>query len=663
MIGTLFERPYTLIWRSTSLLRCWFALTLSFVSLMPDCAQAGQNLVIDQAWVRSSLGDQTLDLVKRRPEQRFDGVLKLEPSSGTTWVRLKVDPGVVASTNPPTLLLRVRPLSLDRVVVHVDPTAPTGQNPPGRTHPDKALMRASNALIFELPPFYKSTNLWLEIRSSAPQIASFEVLELRDLRQAESEEVFWSSALLGGMTLLALWALLLCVTEQTALQRAYLANLMASWLTAFFSTSAAWIVMGDALAPALQESLARLFQVLLPFTILFFVFLLLRTELVLTRWACHLMHGLLLASFMAIMLFGLDERELAMRVASTVLFVGTLSAGLITHLMRTQPTDPDAERGIVPRTLLLVFIWGLAMTVGLSVAPGLDVLTRHAPEALYLSLYNVVYNGIFLLFILQLRTHRLRHFSQRARSDQALAQSEALLHRREAQLQSAHRSDVELMLSMLAHELRSPLATIRMQLSASELPRDLSVRIDQQLQNMGDLIDRSQQANSIDAMAAALELRAFQLWPLIEVVCLRMQTPERIDLRSDVSDAIALTDEFVLRIVLKNLVENALKYSPRRSRVTVTLSRDQQSGALLIDVANEPGAAGFPDPEKVFGKYYRSAGAHGQSGSGLGLFVCKRLMDKLGGRVGLESDSVLVRFRLELPSARSSQSIPVEMPA
>ena len=80
-------------------------------------------------------------------------------------------------------------------------------------------------------------------------------------------------------------------------------------------------------------------------------------------------------------------------------------------------------------------------------------------------------------------------------------------------------------------------------------------------------------------------------------------------------------------------------------------------------MANEPGAAGFPDPEKVFGKYYRSAGAHGQSGSGLGLFVCKRLMDKLGGRVELASDSVLVRFRLELPSARSSQSIPVEMPA
>jgi signal transduction histidine kinase len=70
---------------------------------------------------------------------------------------------------------------------------------------------------------------------------------------------------------------------------------------------------------------------------------------------------------------------------------------------------------------------------------------------------------------------------------------------------------------------------------------------------------------------------------------------------------------------------------------------------LQISVQNFPGVAGLPDPKKIFEKYYRSPGAHRQTGSGLGLYLVHSFSALLGGHVTYEVAQEQARFTLWIP--------------
>ena len=111
-----------------------------------------------------------------------------------------------------------------------------------------------------------------------------------------------------------------------------------------------------------------------------------------------------------------------------------------------------------------------------------------------------------------------------------------------------------------------------------------------------------------------------------------------------------------MRSIVKNLLENAEKYSAAGSRIRVAAIVHTIEGAegVRISVSNEAGDAGVPDPEKLFTKYYRSRRAHRQPGSGLGLFLVSNWVKALGGKISFESygrdnASQIVIFSLWIP--------------
>lgn len=83
-------------------------------------------------------------------------------------------------------------------------------------------------------------------------------------------------------------------------------------------------------------------------------------------------------------------------------------------------------------------------------------------------------------------------------------------------------------------------------------------------------------------------------------------------------------DSLLLQILTNNLLENALKYSPRGSTITVRLKKDRRTVMEIIDEG-----AGIPDNEKknVFRKFYRIGNEQTRSakGTGLGLYLCKKI--------------------------------------
>ncbi|HXB93499.1 MAG TPA: ATP-binding protein [Puia sp.] len=107
----------------------------------------------------------------------------------------------------------------------------------------------------------------------------------------------------------------------------------------------------------------------------------------------------------------------------------------------------------------------------------------------------------------------------------------------------------------------------------------------------------------------------------------RYREPERHWEEKIEPDRTILGDALLLHLLISNLVENALKYSPRDAPVTLTLV--QKGSHLLLSVADQ--GPGIPDDEKrkIFGKFYRTGQEETRrtKGTGLGLYLCLKIAE------------------------------------
>jgi signal transduction histidine kinase len=89
--------------------------------------------------------------------------------------------------------------------------------------------------------------------------------------------------------------------------------------------------------------------------------------------------------------------------------------------------------------------------------------------------------------------------------------------------------------------------------------------------------------------------------------------------------------------VVDNLVANAIGYTPRRGRVTVTLAAEDDH--LVLTVTDDGAGIGAADLECVFERFHRGENARslGIPGTGLGLTIVRAIVDAHGGEVGLTS--------------------------
>jgi signal transduction histidine kinase len=89
--------------------------------------------------------------------------------------------------------------------------------------------------------------------------------------------------------------------------------------------------------------------------------------------------------------------------------------------------------------------------------------------------------------------------------------------------------------------------------------------------------------------------------------------------------------------VLVNLLDNAVKYSPDGGEVVV--STVPSSSTVRVEVADEGMGIPASEQEAVFEKFYRADPQHRAvpSGTGLGLYVCRELVRRMGGTIGVRS--------------------------
>jgi two-component system sensor histidine kinase KdpD len=215
----------------------------------------------------------------------------------------------------------------------------------------------------------------------------------------------------------------------------------------------------------------------------------------------------------------------------------------------------------------------------------------------------------------------------------------AELARRSENLKSA-------VLDALAHEIKGPLATVKVSVSTllsqqSGNPaqrRELLSIIDEEVDRIEHWIDDAVEVSRKDAGELRLTKVPHSLRP-VATRALEGLGPRAdgrpIDVRIPASLPIVTFDEEMMEKVIRLLLDNAVKYSPPGSPIDV--SAEFTGAEIVLSVADH--GCGIPDGERerIFEKYYRGGAMDGVPGTGLGLASAKCIMEAHGGEIWVSS--------------------------
>lgn len=216
-----------------------------------------------------------------------------------------------------------------------------------------------------------------------------------------------------------------------------------------------------------------------------------------------------------------------------------------------------------------------------------------------------------------------------------------------------------MMIDMLTHELKNPLAAMRMaagslKVSLLRLPpsetSEANERIGSMIQainGMNTVIERCVQVDSLDQKKLAFRPEELDVEEILQDAIRESTDPSRIKLHIDSPSLVVKTDSSLFSVVVANLLDNALKYSEPESTVAMTASLDD-AGAFTLVVENAVGSAGTPDPASIFSRYYRGEHAHTSPGTGLGLYLVKSICDILGATITSQSTVEKIYFSVTL---------------
>ncbi|WP_139558074.1 sensor histidine kinase [Methylotetracoccus oryzae] len=199
------------------------------------------------------------------------------------------------------------------------------------------------------------------------------------------------------------------------------------------------------------------------------------------------------------------------------------------------------------------------------------------------------------------------------------------------------------LLSSISHDLRTPLATI-VGASSTLAERDgalnaadrdeLSRAIYDEAQRMSRLVTNILDMARLDAGAAQLNRQWHMLEEIVGTVLTRLQKPlagRTVSVRLPSDLPLIHVDGVMIEQVLTNLLENAIRYTPAGSPITLSA----EASAFTITVAVADRGPGIPKgmEDHLFEKFFRGQRESAQSGVGLGLAICRAIIEAHGGSI------------------------------
>ncbi len=231
-------------------------------------------------------------------------------------------------------------------------------------------------------------------------------------------------------------------------------------------------------------------------------------------------------------------------------------------------------------------------------------------------------------------------------------------------------------ISLASHQLRTPLSAIKTytHMLADGYMGDLNTAQKNSLDTiigasdrMNELISTLLNITRMESGTIAVTMKTVRIDGLAEEVVKElalMAGSKSLTLTSGVTPKAGIavtTDGLILKEVLTNLISNAIKYTPEKGRVDIRLRK--RSGSAIIEITDS--GWGIPEfaQDQIFSKFFRAQNIvkRETTGTGLGLYLVKGLVDALGGRVWFTSEegkgtSFFLSLPLKRPKSASARS-------
>lgn len=213
-----------------------------------------------------------------------------------------------------------------------------------------------------------------------------------------------------------------------------------------------------------------------------------------------------------------------------------------------------------------------------------------------------------------------------------------------------------------AHELRTPITSINgfaeMLLNddgtlSREEKRSYLEIIASESRRLADLAGNSLLMSRLDTQKIIPDKKPFSLDEQLRRCSILLSgqwTEKELDMTMDLDEAVYVGDYDLMQHLWINLLTNAVKYTPKGGSITVTLKNEEKF--IAVSVADTGKGISPEDRERIFDKYYQTDKSHSKRGLGLGLAICKRIVQLCNGTLEVESEvGVGSTFTVRLPKS------------
>ena len=365
---------------------------------------------------------------------------------------------------------------------------------------------------------------------------------------------------------------------------------------------------------------------------------------------------LIFASALVIaVLSAFTDRQIITGIAISILvaLVVVIFYDFIKTAIKKEDTKP-----VFMLKLLILLVLAITFTVNLFTFIFSSVHIFHEFKAYNLPFFAFIVSGILII-------HMVTILDQDTSAKHSLDATNAL---KMAADETALRQNQQRFLSMLMHEIRTPLSVIKIGADAitkanhpQEQKNIWTQRIDTAIDNIAQVIDNCVQAEKQESGLIQPSIQKYAIKSETEslyrqYLSANSELETRIKFEIDVQDSTSVTTDInYVRSILLNLISNAYKYSPPFSTILVRLLKvgDENPKSILFEVENSLGKVEPPDPSQIFQRYYRAESAKKFAGTGLGLWLSQTLAQQIGSHLKMKmtkQKNIVFFFNLEISS-------------
>ena len=621
---------HSLIMKSTVMKR----LILSLILILCGAAGVGHSYASEQILERYYLEDKnnrlTLEQVENAQMSSFGEVLVGGYKTGAYWIKLKI------LSSPQELVLKVRPAYLDQIELY-DPAFSSKTVSTGAEYPWSSQYIEASSFNFLLPPSTKNRDIFLRIKTRQSYLAYIELMTATQYLHADriNQMLYMAFAMLTFI--LAIWLFITWLMNREIVLGVFVIQQFFAFMHTFFKIGFARIYFDSFISDESISTIGSLLSVAFPLVGFIANKLLLSEYGLKPRFKS--IFNLIIFTSIVILILQFGGFPIALKF-NAWLVLSTVTYFCIASIFGVERESFDIKsKALSIRTLQIFYsvsmiFWILAILPLLGLMPFGEV-------AIYSMYVYSVCSGLIFFFLLQIRSKALLK-QEITRSNEMGILADQERRRREEQ---------SMLMAMLSHEIKTPLSVLKLVVDQRVAGSDLEGHANRAVSNINFIVNRCLQLGKLDAKEIHLHPSNINIYNLV----MEVANDSRVIERTSIFGNEALTfyiDEDLLRVVLSNLMENAMKYSADGSSINLSFEpspRNERMG-IVFTIANIIGPMGAPDPQQVFKKYYRNSSATKISGSGLGLFLVREIAHVLEGQIFYRQEEGRVIFELWVPA-------------